>query len=140
MFERYGCKNYRCNTAGIILRYAVYCATINNQPHRVILPPTNQRDIVLDIADNLKQISKWTLKGFHKEQRNIELFLKLTRKDLDELIRFPLPVAFTPKFKKFCRAYNKLEDEYRSGIVDHRVWANWMQTCAQDLTQHSLLV
>lgn len=92
------------------------------------------------MADNIRQISTWTLKGFRKEQDNIKLFLKLTRKDLDELQRFPLPRAFVPKFKKFCSAYERLEEEYHSGIEDHRTWARDMESCAQVLTKQSLLV
>jgi hypothetical protein len=92
------------------------------------------------MADNLRQISTWTLKGFRKEQDNIELFLKLTRKDLDELTRFPLPRAFMPTFKKVRSAYDRLEEEYHAGISDHRTWANGMESCAQTLTKQSLLV
>ncbi len=92
------------------------------------------------MAGNLKQIGDWTLKGFHERQENIALFLKLTRKDLNQLLRFPLPRAFEPKFKKFCTTYGKLEEEYKKGIVDHRVWASSMQSCAQDLTREAPLV
>ncbi len=92
------------------------------------------------MADNLRQISTWSLKGFRKEQGNIELFLKLTRKDLDELERFPLPRAFVPTFKKFCTTYKRLEEEYRVGVSDHRTWAHGLESCAQVLTKKSLLV
>jgi hypothetical protein len=92
------------------------------------------------VAGNLKQIGDWTLKGFNQRQENIALFLKLTRKDINQLMRFPLPQAFVPKFKKFCMTYGKLEEEYKKGIVDHRVWATGMQTCAQDLQKQAPLV
>jgi len=91
------------------------------------------------MAENLKQIGDWTLKGFRERKENIELFLKLTRKDVNQLQRFPLAPAFVPKFKKICAAYDKLESEYRSGIVDHRVWASSIHACAQDLTKQSAL-
>lgn len=95
---------------------------------------------MLDIAENLRQIGDWTLKGFQQRKENITLFLKLTRKDVNQLTRFPLPAAFVPKFKKFCSAYDELENEYRKGIKDHRVWAKGLHSCAEDLTKHSLLV
>jgi len=92
---------------------------------------------VLDIAGNLTQIGQWTLKGFHKEQTNIALFLKLTRKDINALSAFTLPDSFRPTFKKFCKAYDKLEEEYRKGITDHRIWAKDMHAFAVDLTKNS---
>lgn len=94
----------------------------------------------MDIADNLRQVSDWTLKGFHERQEHITLYLKLTRKDVKQLTRFPLPPAFVPKFEKFCKAYDKIEAEYQKGIADHRVWANTVKTCAQELTQAAPLV
>lgn len=95
---------------------------------------------MLDIAENLRQIGEWTLKGFHQRQENIALFLKLTRKDINQLMRFPLPPAFVPKFKKFCSVYDQLEEEYRKGIKDHRIWAKELHAAAQDLIKHSPLV
>lgn len=92
------------------------------------------------MADNLRQISSWTMKGFHQQQKNIDLYLKLSRKDLNELQRFPLPKAFLPSFKKLCKAFDELEGEYREGISDHREWATSMQTCAADLVKQSKLV
>jgi hypothetical protein len=93
------------------------------------------------MADNLRQISKWTIKGQHKSQKeNIKLFLKLTRKDVDELQRFPLPKAFVPAFKKFCTIYNRLEEEYHAGLKDHKTWGLNIDSCAQDISTKSSLV
>ncbi len=80
------------------------------------------------------------MKGFHQQQKNIELFLKLSRKDLNELERFPLPTAFHPAFKKLCKTFGELESEYKKGIGDHRKWATNMQACATELIKQSKLV
>lgn len=95
---------------------------------------------MLDIVGNMTQIASWTLKGFHREEERIALFLKLTRKDVNQLTRFPLPAPFVPIFNKFCKAYDDMEAEYKKGIKDHRVWAGQMQTWAKDLAKNSNLV
>jgi hypothetical protein len=116
-----------------------YNLHINTQPTDVYIPH-NQRDIVLDIADNITQIGQWTAKSFLKEKGNIELFLKLTRKDMDALSRFPVPAAFQATFDNFCDEYCKLEAEYHAGISDHHTWAKGLSTLALNLTANSHLV
>ena len=91
----------------------------------------------MDIAGNLTQISRWTLKGFHRQQSNIELYLKLTRKNVNALSSRTLGRKFKLTFDNFCHKYDKLEKEYNAGIADHRVWANIMHTLAADLTNDS---
>ena len=100
----------------------------------------NQLDIVLDTADNLTQIGQWTIGSFHKEQYRIELFLSLTRKNMNALIGFPLSPKFSQDFKKFCTSYEKLEAEFHSGIVDRTAWANGMLKWGISLTRSSELV
>jgi hypothetical protein len=113
----------------------------------IIIPPIinsyslkNQLDIVLDTADNLNQIGHWTLDCFQKEQKRIELFLMLTRKNLDALHSFDLPSAFMSDFKKFSESFDKLEKEYQTGLVDQKLWANGMIKWASTLTQSSALM
>lgn len=89
----------------------------------------------MDIADNLRQVGEWTLKGFHERQEHITLYLKLTRKDVKQLMRFPLATAFIPKFTKFCKVYDKIEAEYQKGISDHRIWARTVNDCAEELSK-----
>jgi len=102
--------------------------------------PSNQRDIVLDIAGNLTQIGNWALSSFAKDQSRIELFLKLTRRNLDALLSSPVSPGFEPSFRKFCAEYKKREEEYRTGIVDRQAWANHMIAWADRLTQNAILV
>jgi hypothetical protein len=93
------------------------------------------------MADNLSQVSSWTLKGyFDQQKKNIELYLRLTRKDLDQLHRFPLPDAFMPAFKAFCETYKELEEEYKSSKIDRTKWAQTLRTCAQNLHKHASLI
>ena len=94
-----------------------------------------QRDLVLDTAENLTQIGDWALGSFSKEHQRIELFLKLTRKNLNALLDFPVSPSFGPSFKKFCHSFARLEKEYRSGISDRTVWANGMRKWGTTLTQ-----
>lgn len=84
----------------------------------------NQRDIFFDTAENLTQIGHWTLSSFQKEQHRIELFLTLTRKNLKALHTFPLSPALHKDLQKFSDCFDKLEEEYRTGILDRTAWAN----------------
>ena len=94
-----------------------------------------QRDLVLDTAENLTQIGQWSLQSFSRERSRIELFLKLTRKNLNALSNFPLSPAFDPSFKKFSNSFTRLEKQYREGIVDPENWAHGMLVSATTLTQ-----
>lgn len=100
----------------------------------------NQRDLVLDTAENLTQIGTWARAGFAKEGQRIELFLRLTRKNLNALLGFPLSTSFNPGFQKFNHSFARLEKEYRVGITDHTVWANRMLTWGATLTQSVKLI
>ncbi|MEK7543954.1 MAG: hypothetical protein AAB557_03740 [Patescibacteria group bacterium] len=100
----------------------------------------NQRDIILDTADNLTQIGQWARDCYHKEQGRIGLFLTLTRKNLNSLQGFPLSKAFVHDYKKFCTGFEKLEKEYSTGITDHAEWAKWMIKWGSSLTQSSHLL
>jgi hypothetical protein len=97
--------------------------------------PINQRDLVLDTAENLTQIGTWARGSFVKEGQRIELFLRLTRKNLNALLGFPLSPLFDPSFQKFSHSFTRLEKEYHVGVVDHSVWANRMLTWGTTLTQ-----
>lgn len=100
----------------------------------------NQRDLIADTAENLSQIGQWTLESFTKEASRIELFLALTRKNVNALSTFPLSPAFEASFKKFCRSYEKLEQEYRTGLSDQKKWATSMIAWANTLTENLSLV
>ncbi|MEK7141049.1 MAG: hypothetical protein AAB800_00720 [Patescibacteria group bacterium] len=100
----------------------------------------NQRDIILDTADNLTQIGEWARDCFHKEQERIELFLTLTRKNLNSLQGFPLSKEFVRDYKKFCSGFEKLEEEYRIGITDRSEWSKGILKWASSLTQSSHLL
>jgi hypothetical protein len=115
-------------------QYIIQHSTISNYSVQ------NQRDIVLDIADNLTQIGQWTLENYSKEQSRIELFLNLTRKNLNALMTFPLSPAFEKNFKKFCDSYEKLDAEYKAGLTDKKTWANGMISWGTSLTQSATLV
>lgn len=99
-----------------------------------------ERDLVMDTAENLTQIGTWAQKSFVKEQHRIELFLKLTRKNLNALLGFPLSPSFNPEFQKFCSSFTRLEKEYRVGIVNRSAWANGMLTWGTTLTQNVKLI
>lgn len=93
----------------------------------------------MDIVSNLVQIGRWTLKGFHEQESNIALYLKLTRKNMKALSDRDLNKKFQPTFHAFCKSYEKLETEFEKGITDHRVWAGTITKLAQDLTRDSHL-
>ncbi len=100
----------------------------------------NQRDLVLDTAENLTQIGIWARGSFTKEGQRIELFLKLTRKNLNALLGFPISPSFNPCFHKFSNSFTRLEKEYHVGIVDHGIWADRMLTWGTTLTQNVKLI
>lgn len=95
----------------------------------------NQRDLVLDTVENLMQIGVWARNSFVKDRSRIELFLRLTRKNLNALSGFPLSPSFDASFQKFTHSFARLEKEYGTGIVNHGVWANRMLTWGATLTQ-----
>jgi hypothetical protein len=101
---------------------------------------TNQRDLVLDTADNLIQIGNWAQNSFSKDSDRIALFLRLTRKNLNALLGFPLCPSFEPCFHKFSNSFARLEKEYSMGIVDHSIWAHRMLTWGTTLTQSVKLI
>lgn len=100
----------------------------------------NQRDLLIDTAENLTQIGEWTLHSFTKEQEQIELYLALTRKNINALSTFPLSPALEASFTKFCKSYEKLEQEYRTGLSDQKKWATEVMTWAVTLTENVSLV
>lgn len=95
---------------------------------------------MLDIAENITQIGRWTRESFHKDQERIALYLKLTRKDVNNIIDFPFHPSFQPKFMKFCRKYEQLEKQFHSGIDDHQAWGACMLTWGVALTEAAELV
>jgi hypothetical protein len=113
----------------------MYTTHIIQHSHLSNYSVQNQRDLVLDTAENLTQIGAWSLTGFTKEKSRIELFLKLTRKNLNALLSFPMTGSFDSDFKKFCDHYDKLEAEYKAGVVDHNAWAKRMIEWANNLSQ-----
>lgn len=115
----------------------VYSGCIIHQSTHSNYSAQNQRDLVLDTAENLTQIGRWTLNSFAKERQRIELFLKLTRKNLNALAGFPLSPSFDLGFKKFCQSFARLEKEYSTGIVDRTIWANGMLKWGSTLIQSS---
>ncbi len=87
-----------------------------------------ERDLVLDTAENLTQIGTWAQKSFVKDKSRIELFLRLTRKNLNALLGFPVSASSDSGFQKFNHSFGMLEKEYLAGVTNHSVWANRMLT------------
>lgn len=100
----------------------------------------NQRELVLDTAENLTQIGAWARCSFVKEEQRIGLFLKLTRKNLNALLGFPLSASFNPCVHRFSNSFTRLEKEYLVGVADPGVWANRMSTWGTTLTQNIKLI
>lgn len=100
----------------------------------------NQRDLLVDTAENLTQIGQWTIHSFTKDQEQIELYLALTRKNINALSTFPLSPALETSFVKFCNRYEKLEAEYRTGLSDPKKWATEVMGWAVTLTENTSLV
>lgn len=94
----------------------------------------------MDTAENLTQIGHWALSSFAKERQRIELFLKLTRKNLNALSDFPLSSAFDPGFKKFSNSFTKMEKEYQAGLVDPSAWAQLMHKWGKTLSESVKLI
>lgn len=117
--------------------YSVYI--IQNSTHSNYSSAT-ERDLVMDTAENLTQIGIWAQKSFVKERPRIELFLKLTRKNLNALLGFPASAAFDSDFQKFNHSFDQLEKEYRMGITNRGAWANRMLTWGTALTQSVKLI
>lgn len=78
--------------------------------------------------------------NFAKDKPQIDLYLTLTRKNLDALLSSSVPEAFEPMFQKFASKFKKLEDEYHAGVVDQKAWAQWMLTWGTNFTQNASLV
>lgn len=104
----------------------MYSGYIIQHPSHSNYSVINQRDLVLDTAENLTQIGTWARGSFDKEEQRIALFLKLTRKNLNALSSFPLSTAFDPGFRKFCHSFERLEKEYVAGVHDPSLWATGM--------------
>jgi hypothetical protein len=64
----------------------------------------------------------------------------LTRKNLNALTTFPLSPAFLTNFQKCCKSFEKLEEEYRTGVSDHKAWADALMKLGATLTQHIPLI
>lgn len=92
------------------------------------------------MAENLKQVGLWAEKVFHREEKNIRLYMKLTRKDVTELLRFPVPDAFDPIFRAVCKEFDTLEEEIKDGINDHLSWAKRAKVCADQIFQNATLL
>ncbi|OGG36006.1 hypothetical protein A2363_00785 [Candidatus Gottesmanbacteria bacterium RIFOXYB1_FULL_47_11] len=101
---------------------------------------TNQRDLVLDTAQNLTQIGHWAKCSLAKDEQRIALFLKLTRKNLNALSGFPLSPKFNREFQLFCVSFTALEAEYCAGLTKPAVWASGVLTWASTLTQSASLL
>lgn len=115
----------------------MYTTNINTQSPISSYSSITQRNIVLDTADNLTQIGHWALECFGKEKDRIELFLTLTRKNLDALEGYPLSPSFGPDFNRVRRNFHKLEEEYHAGIVDRTIWGNGMLKWGSTLSRSS---
>lgn len=94
----------------------------------------------MDTVENLMQIGEWSRKGFPKERKNIELFLRLTRKNLNALNDFPLSQAFVTNFNEFCVSFARMEKEYVNGNADPAIWATTSIRWAKILTQKADLL
>jgi hypothetical protein len=94
----------------------------------------------MDTAENLMQLGIWSMKGFPKERRNIELFLRLTRKNLNALHDFPLSEAFAPEFTECCVSFAWMEKAYLTGRADPSAWATTSIRWAKILTQKAELL
>lgn len=94
----------------------------------------------MDISENLTQISSWILINFSQEQKRIELYLHLTRKDINALSTFPMEPDADTDFKKNCRSFNKLEKEYHDGTTSHKILADWMITLRTNFLKNATFV
>lgn len=101
----------------------MYSSTIIHHFFNSNQSANNQRDIVLDTAENITQIGKWTRDNFNKEHDRIQLFLVLTRKNLNALREFQLSPSFTREFVHFCNDFDRLEKDYLNGMENRSVWA-----------------
>ena len=95
---------------------------------------------MLDTAENLSQVGRWSLTRFIPEKDRIELYLRLIRKDINALRSFPLSTAFDSGFSDFCTRYETMELEYKQGITDPVSWAHRMITWADVLTKSVHLI
>ena len=124
----------------VLIEYLIkkwYTTCIIQQPSISNYSEKNQRDLVLDTAENLTQIGEWTKECFTTEQVRIELFLGLTRKNVNALMTFPLPPTFASEFAKFCAQYELLENEYKSGLSDRNKWAASIMKLADTLNVYA---
>ena len=101
---------------------------------------SNQRDLLLDTAQNLTQIGEWAKTSFSKDEARIALFLKLTRKNLTALSEFPISPKLNTEFQLFCASFAGMETEYLAGCTNPAKWANGMLTWATTLTQSAQLL
>lgn len=131
-------NNMKINRTLDFLNEKEYNYYINPKLHRTF-DPQNHQEIVLDIVSNLTQISSWTLRGFSKQRVNIDLYLRLTRKNVNALATRTLNTRFQSIFRTFCKKYDTLEQEYKKGLLDHKTWATTLKECAENLTKHSHL-
>ncbi len=115
----------------------VYTSRITIKPTHAY-EPHNNREIILDITGNLVQIGKWTLKGFSRQRQNIELYLRLTRRNVDELTKRDLGSPIRRPFDAFRSEFDSLERQYADGIADHRIWANSITGIAVTLSRDTV--
>lgn len=118
----------------------MYNRHINTQPSTTTFVPKNQRDILLDISENLSQLSEWMLNNFLNEQKRIALYFTLTRKDINALLNFPLNPEVDEDFKKSCESFSELEKEYQKGNINHQKLAEWMDSLKTDFTKTASLI
>ncbi len=118
----------------------MYSRHIIHRPSISNYSPNNQRDLLLDTAENLTQIGHWATASFDKNQTQIELFLLLTRKNIKALQTFPLAPEVSHKLEEFCVRFDALELEYRTGIPDMTVWAHEMLAWGTTLSQNAHLI
>ena len=95
----------------------------------------NQRDILLDTAENLKQIGAWSFSEYTRQENRIGLFLRLTRKNVNALSDYSMPQALAMTYDQFCTFFTQIEKQYKAGISDPETWAKPITKWAEILTK-----
>jgi len=78
---------------------------------------------------NLHQVGQWTNDNFSAEQKKIELYMGLIRKNVKALHTFPLSPTLTKELDGFLKLYDDLDTEYQAGIKDQKAWAGKIIKC-----------
>jgi hypothetical protein len=100
----------------------------------------NQKELITDILDNIKEISIHGKRNFTNQKTHIGLLLKLTRKDIDALGIRPMPSTFSDTFMSFERLFGELESEFTKELLDHSSWVSKLTKIGAQLSERQHLV